>query len=81
MKDGRVRYEVLIASILLVVSIVSLVLAYFMVSGQIALFDLSRLDVRGSMQNLAFLLTLLSFASLFMGAVIGWLFGKYLRAK
>jgi len=81
MSDRKIRYEILIEAVLIVVAIASIAWAQTKFFGDIALLDLSRLDVKASMQNLATLLSLLSLAMLFSGAIAGYLIGKYSHIK
>jgi heme A synthase len=75
--DGKIRREVLVGSLLIAVGLFMSIIAYFAVRIQIDVLDLARLNVRDSISNLAILLTILSVACLFLGALGGYLIGKY----
>ncbi len=77
MSDGKIRREVLVGSLLIAVGLFMSIIAYFAVRIQIDVLDLARLNVRDSISNLAILLTILSVACLFLGALGGYLIGKY----
>jgi len=80
MSDGRIRREVLVGSLLLALGLFGCVIAYFQVRDQVVSLDLQRLDVRSSIINLTGLLMALSVACLFLGAVGGYLVGKYMHS-
>lgn len=77
MSDGKVSREVLVGSLLIAVGFFMCIIAGLTVHVQIDLLDLTRLDVRGSIDNLVALLTGLGVACLFLGVVSGFLIGKY----
>jgi hypothetical protein len=77
--DGRIRREVLVASLLIAIGIFVCVMVYLAVSIQINVLVLGGVDVRGSFSNLAALLTLLAVGCLFLGVISGFLIGKHRR--
>jgi len=77
LSDGKIRREVLIGYLLIAGVFFMCIIAYFVVRIQVDAVDLTRLDVRGSISNLAMLLTLLAVACIFLGAISGYIIGKY----
>jgi NAD/NADP transhydrogenase beta subunit len=77
MSNGKIRREVLIGVLLLAIGFLGCVVAYFSVRVQVDSLDLTRLDVRASINNLEALLIVLSVACLLLGALGGYLIGKY----
>jgi multisubunit Na+/H+ antiporter MnhG subunit len=75
--NGKIRREVLVAYFLIAIGVFVCIMAYLAVSIQIDVLDLARLNTRGSINNLTALLTLLAVGCLFLGAVSGFLIGKY----
>ncbi len=67
----------LIGLVMIVATFIVCLSAYFTVSRQIAVLDLQRPDLRTSMENFALLLTMLSVVTLLIGAVAGYLIGRY----
>jgi hypothetical protein len=77
LSGGKVRREVLIGVLLLAVGFLGCVVAYFSVRVQVDSLDLTRLDVRASINNLGAFLIVLSMTCLLLGAIGGYLIGKY----
>lgn len=77
MSDAKIRREVLVGSLLLVIGLFLCIIVGLAVHMQIDSLNLNQFDARSSMNNLAMLLTLLAVACLFFGAVSGYIIGKY----
>ena len=77
MSDGKIRREVLVGSLLIIVGLFVCIIAYFAVRIQVDVLDTARLNVRESFDNLTALLTILAVGCLFLGAISGYIIGKY----
>lgn len=77
MSDGKIRREVLVGSLLIVVGLFVCIMAYLSVQIQVDVLDVARLNTRESISNIVAFLTILSVACLFLGTVSGFLIGKY----
>lgn len=68
---------VLVGILLLVIGVVGALIGSFMVILQVGNLDLTRLDVRASIDNLVWLFFGLTVVCLGLGAIGGYLIGKY----